>query len=106
MKRGDLYYCNPPGFLGKVRPAIIVQGDDFNASPPTVTVCLLSSHLVDSRLRVRIDPTLSNGLAVPSQVMIDKIMSLPLTRLANRIGAVTSVELEAVSALLRVWLDL
>jgi hypothetical protein len=25
LKRGDLYFVKPPGFVGKVRPAVIVQ---------------------------------------------------------------------------------
>jgi mRNA interferase MazF len=106
LKRGDLYFVKPPGFVGKVRPAVIVQADKYNSDPPSVTVCLLTSHLVDSRLRVRIDPAPENGLTKSSHVMIDKAMSLPLDRLDNRIGAVSAAQLEAISASLRDWLDL
>lgn len=106
LKRGDLYFVKPPGFVGKVRPAVIVQADKYNSAPPSVTVCLLTSHLVESGLRVRIDPAPGNGLAKSSQVMIDKVMSLPLDRLDNRIGAVTGAQLEAISASLRDWLEL
>lgn len=106
LKRGDLYFVKPPGFVGKVRPAIIVQADKYNADPPSVTVCLLTSNLVDSKLRVRVDPAAGNGLTKSSHVMIDKVMSLPIDRLDNRIGAVTGSQLEAISASLREWLDL
>jgi mRNA interferase MazF len=106
LKRGDLYFVKPPGFVGKVRPAVIVQADRYNSDPPSVTVCLLTSHLVDSRLRVRLDPAPENGLTKSSHVMIDKVMSLPLDRLDNRIGAVSGAQREAISASLRDWLDL
>jgi mRNA interferase MazF len=106
LKRGELYFVKPPGFVGKVRPAVIVQADKYNADPPSVTVCLLTSHLTDSRLRVRIDPAPENGLPKASHVMIDKAMSLPLDRLDNRIGVVTAAQLEAISTSLREWLDL
>jgi len=106
LKRGDLYFVKPPGFVGKVRPAVIVQADRYNSDPPSVTVCLLTSHLVDSRLRVRIDPAPENGLTKSSHVMIDKVMSLPLDRLDNRIGAVSGAQREAISASLCDWLDL
>ena len=106
LKRGDLYFVKPPGFVGKVRPAVIVQADKYNTDPPSVTVCLLTSHLADSRLRVRIDPAPGNGLSKSSHVMIEKAMSLPLDRLENRIGAVTAAQLDAISASLREWLDL
>ena len=84
MKRGDLYYVNPP----------------------SVTLCLLTSTLVDSRLRVTLQPTKANGLEKPSQIMIDKVMSLPLDKLSNRIGAVNSDEPDQISASLRAWMDL
>jgi mRNA interferase MazF len=90
VKRGDLYYVNPPGFLGKVRPAVIVQANVFNHNPPSVTLCLLTSTLVDLRLRVTLQPSKVNGLEKPSQVMIDKVMTLPLDKLSNRIGAVSA----------------
>ncbi len=106
MKRGELYYVNPPSFVGKVRPAVIVQSNVFNRNPPSVTLCLLSSTLVDSRLRVTLQPSKGNGLEKPSQVMIDKVMTLPLDKLSNRIGAVTADELDQIGASLRAWMDL
>ncbi len=106
MKRGDLYYVNPPGFLGKARPAVIVQADTFNRGPTSVTLCLLTSTIVESRLRVTLAPSKSNGLEKPSQVMIDKVMTLPLDRLANRIGVVSAGELDQIAASLRAWMDL
>ena len=106
MKRGDLYYVNPPGFVGKVRPAVIVQSNVFNRNPPSVTLCLLTSTMVDSRLRVTLQPSKGNGLEKPSQVMIDKVMSLPLAGLSTRIGAVNPGEPDQISASLRAWMDL
>jgi mRNA interferase MazF len=106
LKRGELYYVKPPGFVGKVRPAVVVQSDRFNDDPPSATVCLLTSHIVESKLRVQIEPGAANGLTKISQVMIDKVMTLPLDRLDNPIGIVSKAELDAISASLRVWLDL
>lgn len=106
LKRGSLYFVKPPGFVGKVRPAVVVQADKYNSDPPSITVCLLTSHLVESKLRVQIEPDSENGLDKPSQVMIDKVMTLPLDRLENRIGSVSRAQLEAISASLRDWLDL
>jgi mRNA interferase MazF len=106
VKRGDLYYVNPPSFVGKVRPAVIVQANVFNHNPPSVTLCLLTSTLVDSRLRVTLQPSKVNGLDKPSQVMVDKVMTLPLEKLSNRIGAVSAGELDQISASLRAWMDL
>ena len=54
MKRGDIYAAIPPGDYGKPRPVVIVQSDAF-AARDSITVCLLTSTLVDAPLfRVRI----------------------------------------------------
>jgi len=58
-----------------------------------VSAFLLTSHLVESRLRVTIDPTLDSGLPNTSQVMIEKVMSLPRDQLDSRIGNVTADQL-------------
>ncbi|MEW6688890.1 MAG: type II toxin-antitoxin system PemK/MazF family toxin [Pseudomonadota bacterium] len=106
MKRGDLFFCKPPGFVGKIRPAVIIQSDEFNDGATSVTLCLLTSYIAESKLRVTIDPTPENGLEKRSQVMIDKVMTLPVDRLVNRIGGVTREQLDAISASLRAWQDL
>ena len=69
-------------------------------------MCLLTSLITESKLRVIIDPTPENGLDKRSQVMIDKVMTLPVDRLDNRIGRVTRDQLDAISASLRAWQDL
>ena len=51
-------------------------------------------------------PARRHRLLKSSHVMIDKVMSLPLDRLDNRIGAVSGAQREAISASLRDWLDL
>ena len=38
--------------------------------------------------------------------MIDKVMTLPLDKLSNQIGAVSADELDQISASLRAWMDL
>ena len=53
-----------------------------------------------------LQPSKVNGLEKPSQVMIDKVMTLPLDKLSNRIGAVSAGELNQISASLRAWMDL
>ena len=53
-----------------------------------------------------LQPSKVNGLEKPSQVMIDKVMTLPLDKLSNRIGAVSAGELDQISASLRAWMDL
>ncbi|MEX2576637.1 MAG: type II toxin-antitoxin system PemK/MazF family toxin, partial [Halofilum sp. (in: g-proteobacteria)] len=78
MNRGDLVTVAARGsYSGKPRPALIVQSDHF-AELASVTVCLLSSERIDAPLvRLDLHPNGDNGLAQPSQVMIDKLVTVP-----------------------------
>ena len=106
MKRGELYSAAPPGDYGKPRPVVIVQSDLF-AGRDSVTVCLLSSTLIDAPLfRVRIEPGSHNRLRKASDVMIDKIMTVKRIRLTSTLGSVTSDELALLDRALARWLSL
>ncbi len=88
MKRGDLVTVALPGDYGKPRPALIIQSDQF-AQLDSVTVALLTSDGSDSPLfRVDIKPTLENGLKKPSQILLDKAMTVPRFKAGNVIGRV------------------
>ena len=61
MKRGDVVLVAVSGDYGKPRPALIVQSDLF-ADHPSVSICLVSSHLQPTPLfRYQIEPEPGNG---------------------------------------------
>ncbi|PYR63274.1 MAG: hypothetical protein DMF88_25615, partial [Acidobacteria bacterium] len=66
---------------------VTVQSDLFNADHASVTVCPITSDCVDAPLfRVNVAPGARTGLTVISQVMVDKVVSLPRAALAREIG--------------------
>ncbi|WP_240611824.1 type II toxin-antitoxin system PemK/MazF family toxin [Acidiferrobacter sp. SPIII_3] len=76
LRRGDIVTVAAPGDFGKPRPALVVQADAFSGHP-TVTVCLLTSALRGAPLfRLDIAPASENGLRVPSQIQIDKLLTI------------------------------
>jgi len=77
-----------PGDFGKPRLALIIQADPFaETGTGTVTVLLLSSTLVEAALiRPTLRPTSENGLRKPSQVMIDKVMTVRRDKLGQPFG--------------------
>lgn len=87
MKRGDIWtIAGGADYAGKPRPAIILQSDKFDATP-SVTVCPLTGTAVNNvYARFSIAPSKSNGLEIHSDVMIDKILTLPKTKVGRRIG--------------------
>ena len=106
MRRGDLVSVAMPGDFGKPRPALVIQGDQFSETG-TVTVLLLSGTLVDAPLiRPTVSPTPENGLRKPSQVMVDKVMSVKRDRLGPVFGALDAEAMVTVSRSLAVFLGI
>lgn len=104
MKRGDLVSVALPGDFGKPRPALIIQSDFFDETG-TVTVLLVSGTLVDAPLiRLTVQPTPRNGLRKPSQVMVDKAMSVKRSRLGTPFGQLDEDAMLSVNRSLAVFL--
>jgi mRNA interferase MazF len=109
LKRGDLYYVQFKGpYTTKPRPAVIVQSTDTLELRASVTVCMLTGDLHNAPLaRVRVSPNSENGLAKLSDVMIDKVSSVPKAALdPARLGRLTDAQMARVDQSLRFWLDL
>lgn len=107
MKRGEVWTVSGgPGYAGKPRPAVIVQ-DDAYAPTNSVAVCGLTHFVADSKnTRPRIEPSSDNGLNEPSWIMVDKITTVPRTRLGRRIGRLSGEEVAAVDQALLIFLGL
>ena len=106
LRRGDIVTVAAPGDFGKPRPALVVQADNFSGHP-TVTVCLLTSALHDAPLfRLDIAPTSENGLRVPSQIQIDKVLSIYHDKVGPSIGRLDERTLRRVDSALARWLGL
>lgn len=106
MRRGDLVTIAVSGDYGKPRPALVVQSDAFQASG-AVTVLRLTSELHDwPDFRVTGRPSPRNGLHRPSQVMIDRAVSLPREKIGAVFGHLEDDVMRAVSRTLVVFLGL
>ena len=106
MRRGDLATVAVSGDLGKPRPALIIQADAF-AGHPSVTVLLLTSALVDAPLlRLTVAPDPANGLRQPSQVMIDKAMTVRREKIGRTFGRLNVDAMLEVERRLTVFLGI
>ncbi len=107
MKRGNVVTVAMQGDFGKPRPALILQSDVFSDIHATVTVALISSEIVQAPIfRLDIEPSESNGLSRPSQVQIDKIMSIRSEKIGSVIGELNDVMMVRVNRALALWLGL
>jgi len=95
-----------PGYAGKPRPAVIIQDDGFSETL-SVAVCPLSSETVESPiLRLLVEPTPKNGLRNTSRLMVDKAITVPKSRLGQRIGCLADNDLLRLNRSLLVFLGL
>ena len=108
MKRGTIVVVAARGaYTGKPRPGVVVQSDLFNPTHASVTICPITSDIVDAPLfRLTLPPGPRTGLKDVSQVMIDKIVSVPRGAIGAEVGECDSREIEAVEDGLRRWLAL
>lgn len=87
MRRGDI--CSAAagsGYVGKPRPVVIVQDDRFDATD-SVTVCAFTTDPTEAPLlRLPVEPDDLNGLRTRSSLMVDKLTTVPRSKLGEQIG--------------------
>lgn len=107
MKRGNVVTVAMQGDFGKPRPALILQSDVFSNIHATVTIALISSQMIGAPIfRLDVEPDEANGLTRPSQVQIDKIMSIRSEKIGAVIGELNDVMMVRVNRALALWLGL
>ena len=106
MKRGDIVLIVVPSELGRPRPGVIVQADEFK-DLTTIFVCPISSDVQDDLpLRPTIEAKSSNGLRLRSQIMADKMIALRRDRVRSVIGRLDSETTQQLDRALLVVLGL
>lgn len=108
MKRGEIVLAALPGDYGKQRPALVVQAGLIEVEQPaSVVVCPITSLIsAPGPIRIRVEPSTSNGLRVPSEVMVEKLGAAPRKRLRETIGRLEAERLRAVDQALLMVLGL
>ena len=108
MTRGAIVVMAARGaYTSKPRPAVVVQANQFNPTHPSVTVCPITSECADAPLfRVTLPPGDRTGLSAASQVMVDKVVSIPRAAIGRQIGICDQAYVDAIDEALRVWLAL
>ena len=107
MRRGDI--CIPAArgtYTGKPRPVVIVQDDRFDATA-SVTVCPLTTSEVEAPLlRIAVEPTDSTGIQQSSQIMVDKVTTMPRGNVGEHVGRLSDADLVRLDRALLVVLGL
>ena len=106
--RGTVVTVASPGtYSGKPRPAVVVQADRWLQAHPSVTLCPLTSTLMEAPLvRIPVDPSPRNGLRKPSQLMVDKLFTVPIEAVGDVVGQLEPQAVIELDLALRGWLEL
>jgi mRNA interferase MazF len=107
MKRGEVWTVSGGrDYAGKPRPAVIVQNDRFDATD-SITLCGLTTDATEAALvRLPVAPSANNGLKRDSRLMVDKISTVPRTKLGKRIGRLDDEEMVRLNRAVLVFLGL
>jgi mRNA interferase MazF len=96
-----------PRELGRPRPGVVVQADEFNADFSTIFVCPITSDVQDDvPLRPLIEPSPTNGLRLRSQIMTDKMAAIRREQIRSVIGTIDNATAEQLDRALMVVLGL
>lgn len=108
IQRGQVITVARPGaYSGKPRPAVVVQANRWLETHPSITLCPLTSTLIEAPLvRINLDPSAMNSLRKRSQLMIDKLFTLPIGDIGSSIGSLESTVIAELEVALRDWLAL
>lgn len=107
MRRGEIWTAAAgTGYVGKPRPVVIVQDDRFDATD-SVTVCAFTTDPTEAPLfRIRVEADDSNGLRESCSLMVDKITTVPRTKLGERTGRLKDEQMVALGRAVLVFLGL
>lgn len=112
MRRGEIWTANlNPSRgreIGKIRPVLIVQGDELiDADTPMVVVLPLTTHVYPEFRLWRITVPARDRLRDDCQIVVDQPRALDRTRIGDGpLTVLTPAELGAVERSLRVVLGM
>jgi mRNA interferase MazF len=84
----------------------MIQDDGFTETL-AIAVCPLTSQPIEApMLRIQVEPSPENGLRAASRLMVDKVTTVPKSRLGQCIGRLADDDLLSLNRSLLVFLGL
>jgi mRNA interferase MazF len=107
MRRGEVWTVSGgKDYAGKPRPVVIVQDDSFDATD-SITICAIATDLTEAPLfRLPVEPSERNGLRSSSRLMVDKITTVPKSKVGERLGRLDDEDVVRLNRAVMVFLGL
>ncbi len=105
MKRGEIWtVAGGKDYAGKSRPVVILEDDRFDCTD-SITVCAFTTDPTDAPLfRLPIEPSESNGLRTVCRLMLDKITTVPKSKIGGRVGRLADEDIVRLNRAVLVFL--
>jgi mRNA interferase MazF len=107
VRRGEVWtLAGGKDYAGKPRPVVIVQDDSFDATQ-SITICAFTTDETEAPLfRLLVKPNEHNGLRASSRLMVDKITTVPKSKMGARSGRLDDDDLLRLNRAMLVFLGL
>lgn len=107
MRRGEVWtVAGGKDYAGKPRPCVIVQDDSFDGTE-SITICAFTTDETEAPLfRLPIEPSERNGLRSLSRLMVDKITTVPKSKVGSRVGRLDEEDVVRLNRAMLVFLGL
>lgn len=107
MKRGEVWTAaGGKHYASKPRPVLVIQDDRFDATD-SITICPVTSDPSEiPLLRIPVGSEQTTGLSQPSNIMVDKVTTMPRSKLGEHIGIVSDTTMLALSRAMIVFLGI
>ena len=107
MRRGDIWtVAGGKDYAGKARPVVILQDDSFDGTE-SITICAFTTDDTDAPLfRLPVEPNERNGLRIPCHLMVDKVTTVPKSKVGTHIGRLDDEDILRLNRAVLVFLGL
>lgn len=107
MRRGEIWtVAGGKDYAGKPRPVLIVQEDGYDATD-SIAICAFTTDETDAPLfRLPVEPNDRNGLRSTCRLMLDKITTVPKSKVGTNVGRLDDEDLARLNQSMLVFLGL
>jgi mRNA interferase MazF len=107
VKRGEIWtVAGGKDYASKPRPVVILQDDRFDMTD-SITVCAFTTDPSEAPLfRLVVEPNESSGLRALCWLMVDKITTVPKSRIGKRVGRLAYEDMVRLNRAVLVFLGI
>jgi mRNA interferase MazF len=108
MRRGDIWtVAGGKDYAGKPRPVVVVVQDDSFDATDSITICAFTTDETEAPLfRLPVEPNERNGLRAACRLMVDKITTVPKSKVGSHIGRLDDEDTLRLNQAILVFLGL